>query len=112
MTPWSVRPRAGWPKAAARAASASILRAPSRSEYSEWTCRWAQAGVLTALAILGARSDGSDPRARSFGADPSGRLGNALDAIEPAVEELHHGRVTEQHDPVAGGRREARQLGD
>src|SRR2546423_1285485 len=59
MTPWSVRPRAGCSKAAARSARASILQAPSSSEYSEWTCRWAQAGVLTAAAILGVRSDGA-----------------------------------------------------
>ena len=47
ITPWSVSPSAGWPNSAARAASLSILHAPSSSEYSEWTCRWAQAGVLT-----------------------------------------------------------------
>src|SRR3954454_20662972 len=58
MTPWSVSPRAGWPKAAARAARASILHAPSRSEYSEWTCRWAQAGLLKARPMLGAPPDG------------------------------------------------------
>ena len=34
--------------AAARSAIASILQAPSSSEYSLWTCRWAQPGVLTA----------------------------------------------------------------
>ena len=37
MTPWSVRPIAGWPKAAARAARPSMFAAPSSSEYSEWT---------------------------------------------------------------------------
>src|SRR3954454_3931048 len=42
MTPWSVRPRAGWPNWAARSARASIRQAPSSTEYSEWTCRWAQ----------------------------------------------------------------------
>src|SRR4051812_20153249 len=42
MTPWSVRPRAGWPNSAARLASALMLAAPSSSEYSEWTWRWAQ----------------------------------------------------------------------
>src|SRR3954471_9483602 len=39
ITPWSVSPIAGWPKAAARSTSESILAAPSSSEYSEWTCR-------------------------------------------------------------------------
>ena len=38
---------AGWPNSAARLASASILHAPSSSEYSEWTCRCATDGVLT-----------------------------------------------------------------
>src|SRR5215471_111866 len=46
MTPWSVRPIAGWPYAAARSARASILHAPSSSEYSEWTCRCATEGLL------------------------------------------------------------------
>src|SRR5919112_4584181 len=57
MTPWSVRPIAGCPSSAARAASASILQAPSSSEYSEWTCRWAQQGVLTGSDTLGGGSD-------------------------------------------------------
>src|SRR5207302_5448099 len=42
MTPWSVSASAGCPNAAARSASSSILHAPSSSEYSEWTWRWAQ----------------------------------------------------------------------
>src|SRR2546421_2843419 len=82
ITPWSVSPSAGCSNAAARAARASILHAPSSSEYSEWTCRWAQAGVLTAAAILGARPDGARRRSRLL--RPSGGLGDALDAIGPA----------------------------
>src|SRR3954462_13831930 len=68
MTPWSVRPSAGWSKAAARAARASTLHAPSSSEYSEWTCRWAQAGVLT------------DVRTVAGGSDARGRLAQAVSA--------------------------------
>src|SRR3954453_14605160 len=68
ITPWSVRPMAGWPSSAARAARASILQAPSSSEYSEWTCRWAQAGVLTDLDTVAGRSD----------------AGQASDQAEPA----------------------------
>src|SRR3954470_4348978 len=45
-TPGSVRPMAGWPYAAARSARASILHAPSSSEYSEWTCRCATEELL------------------------------------------------------------------
>src|SRR3954464_7590807 len=47
ITPWSVSPSAGCSNAAARSARASILHAPSSSEYSEWTWRWAQEEVLT-----------------------------------------------------------------
>src|SRR5436190_4721420 len=60
MTPWAVRPSAGWPNSAARAAKASILQAPSRSEYSEWTCKWT-AGDGTKL-ILGRGSDAPERR--------------------------------------------------
>src|SRR6476661_6233663 len=64
MTPWSVSPSAGWSYAAARSASLSILQAPSRSEYSEWTCRWAQV-LLTGRPRLGARPDEPAPSARA-----------------------------------------------
>ena len=64
MTPWSVSPSAGWPNSAARSASASILHAPSSSEYSEWTCRCAQAGVLTGR-LQHRRPVRSAPRARA-----------------------------------------------
>src|SRR5437763_16790898 len=57
MTPWSVRPSAGCPNSAARAASASILQAPSRSEYSEWTWRWTAEAI--GQAIMGTREDGT-----------------------------------------------------
>src|SRR4051794_36252537 len=86
MTPWSVRPRAGWPKAAARAASASILHAPSRSEYSEWTCRWAQAGPLTALAMLGVPPDGWTRRSAEVAELGSVVFGDALQAVGPAQQ--------------------------
>src|SRR4051794_12884480 len=64
MTPWSVSPSAGWPNSAARAARASILHAPSSSEYSEWTCRWAHAEVLTDLERIGGAPDGAGPLPR------------------------------------------------
>src|ERR1700722_7590671 len=60
ITPWSVSPRAGWSKDAARAASASTLHAPSSNEYSEWTWRWAQLGVIRGQI---ARRVGSHPSA-------------------------------------------------
>src|SRR2546423_8482839 len=50
MTPWSVSPRAGCSKAAARSARASILHAPSSSEYSECTWRWTAGGTAPEYA--------------------------------------------------------------
>src|SRR3954471_20056626 len=86
MTPWSVRPSAGWSKAAARAASASILHAPSRSEYSEWTCRWAQAGLLTTPRMLGATPDGWTWLCPQLAESASVALGDALRAVRPAQQ--------------------------
>src|SRR5919204_5857804 len=48
--PWSVRVTDGISSRAAFAASAGIRHAPSRIEYSEWTCRW------TNEALTGGRS--------------------------------------------------------
>src|ERR671930_422997 len=56
MTPWSVRPSAGCSNAAARSASASILQAPSSTEYSEWTWRWTH--------LIARRVYGREPTAR------------------------------------------------
>src|SRR3954468_23603817 len=70
MTPWSVRPRAGWPNSAARLASALMLAAPSSSEYSEWTWRWAQDWVTGRLEDrwrAGRRDGGAAGRRRGVG---------------------------------------------
>src|SRR6185312_4151274 len=75
ITPWSVSPRAGWSKAAARSASASILHAPSSSEYSEWTWRWAQEEVLTGRP--NARRPGGG------GSAPAGGLASASPLFAP-----------------------------
>src|ERR671935_1687400 len=50
--PWSVSATAGISNSAARAASAGIRQAPSRMEYSEWTCRWTNGASGTGWAIL------------------------------------------------------------
>src|SRR3954471_183777 len=98
MTPWSVSPRAGWPRAAARSASALMLAAPSSSEYSEWTCRCAQAGVLTGPPKIGARSDG----AAALPA-PSGECrSQSLRAVQPGLQEGDHRAVAADHGPVTG----------
>ena len=54
--PWSVSPTAGISSSAARAASAGMRQAPSRIEYSEWTCRWTKSAANGRL-ILGRRQD-------------------------------------------------------
>src|SRR3954464_7999633 len=98
MTPWFVRPRAGWPRGAGRSASALMLAAPSRSEYSEWTCRCAQAGVLTGPPKIGARSDG----AAGLPA-PSGECrSQPLRAGQPALQKGDHGAVPADRGTVAG----------
>src|SRR5215212_958385 len=98
MTPWSVRPRAGWPSAAARSASALMFAAPSSSEYSEWTCRCAQAGVLTGPPKIGARSDGA-----AAVPAPSGECrSQSLRAVQPALQDRDRGAVAAEDGAVAG----------
>src|SRR3954453_6660008 len=58
MTPWAVSPRAGCSKASSRSARASILQAPSSTEYSECTWRWTQ---VTASRIYGRRPTARPP---------------------------------------------------
>src|SRR3954454_10184150 len=87
MTPWSGSPRAGWPNAAARAASPSILQAPSSNEYSLWT--WRCTAGAKALPSMGSRADGPgrlgglSPHLPGFGSEPheneaAARLGDRL----------------------------------
>src|SRR3954465_2443583 len=85
MTPWSVSASAGWSNSAARLARASMLQAPSSSEYSEWTWRCAQP-VLTGQRMLGAGSDGlaGPPTRLPEGAGSTWR--EPASAIEPAVQ--------------------------
>src|SRR3954452_13166039 len=98
MTPLSVSPSAGWPRAPARSPSALIFAAPSSSEYSEWTCRCAQAGGLTAPPKIGARSDG----AAALPA-PSGECrSQPLRAVQPALQQADRGAVPADHGTVAG----------
>src|ERR1700719_5111225 len=70
ITPWSVRPSAGCSNCAARAARASILQAPSSSEYSECTCRWAQEELLTGPLNARRRSGGASAAAPLFAPNP------------------------------------------
>src|SRR3954452_21187073 len=66
ITPWSVSPRAGWPISAARAAIASILQAPSSSEYSLWAWRWTADGLLTGRGDHAKQARWTDPIPRVF----------------------------------------------
>ena len=59
------------------------VAAPSSSEYSEWTWRCAQAGVLTEAATIWARSDGAATLPALSGECRS----QALRAVQPALEE-------------------------
>src|SRR4051794_15561392 len=84
MTPWSVRPMAGWSKAAARSASLPMLHAPSSSEYSEWTCRCATVGELIGVKTIGVAADATRasaalqlPRARILRASKTFRAHEA-----------------------------------
>src|SRR6476660_3940865 len=52
IEPWSVSVTAGIPRLAARSASAGMRHAPSRIEYSEWTCRWTKSASGTGTATL------------------------------------------------------------
>src|SRR4051794_36949403 len=79
MTPWSVRPMAGWSNAAARSASLSMLQAPSSSEYSEWTWRCATVGELIGEGTIGVASDRIGARPGTCGITVVAmRLGDAL----------------------------------
>src|SRR3954451_19584338 len=99
MTPWSVSPSAGWPKAAARSTRPSILQAPSSSEYSEWTGRWAQGGVLTGLLMVGAGPDVAGP-VPGFLAAPCEDSDQTLRAMQPGEERAGLGDVAgDTHGP-------------
>src|SRR3954447_15966188 len=89
MEPWSVRLTAGISSSAARATRSGTRHAPSRIEYSEWTCRWTK----SAWAIAEGHSTpapGGHPTGRGEGAElvvsPVGS-GEGR-AAEPAAELL------------------------
>src|SRR4051812_6928437 len=102
MTPWSVSPSAGCPNSAARAASPSILQAPSSSEYSEWTCRWT-AGAISRVS-MGSRSDGVVPAGGRR--HPKTGTGFALSrylrmfALPEPVDEVLRGQRARHHEAL------------
>src|SRR5438445_10163976 len=94
MTPWSVRPMAGWSNFAAWAARASTLHAPSSSEYSEWTWRWTQAGSLTGRLRICAAPVGNPGAAGAF------PLLAVPGALEPAGQGLDGADVAADRPPL------------
>src|ERR1019366_6742096 len=104
ITPWSVSASAGWSNDAALAASASILQAPSSSEYSEWTWRWTQEELMN-------RSfRGSGPGRKpwtSRGARAT--VSAALCAFEPASQQAERALVAVDLQPWRCAARQHRQ---
>src|SRR5213076_742821 len=98
MTPWSVRPSAGCSKAAARSARASILHAPSSSEYSECTWRWTADGTIRSYAR--GRPETGAERA----ANPVFAPGLACALVARAG--ARGGQAGDQHQQHHGGRSE------
>src|SRR3954464_5508058 len=89
MTPWSVSPRAGCSKAAARSARASMRQAPSSTEYSECTWRWTQ-GDCGTKANIGPRPAPSVRSRRAFPLPADlDRGGLHRDPLRPAVAAEH-----------------------
>src|SRR5579885_865018 len=101
MEPWSVRLTAGISSSAARSTRSVILHAPSRIEYSEWTCRWTKSAVFEAAAMAGWTSY-AGPRT-----GPACRPGEAAEASLLANLELTMTFV----DPGAIGECDARTQG-
>src|SRR6266511_5424635 len=52
IEPWSVSETAGISSSAARFASSGMRQAPSRIEYSEWTCRWTKGAADGSVRAL------------------------------------------------------------
>src|ERR1051326_1871442 len=67
IEPWAVSETAGISNSAARATRSGILHAPSKMEYSEWTCRWTNGASGMGKASVRRALD--DLRKRSLSAD-------------------------------------------
>src|SRR6266567_2791484 len=79
-----------------------MFAAPSSSEYSEWTCRCAQAWVLTESSRLGAGSDASRAPRMTSPLAAGVLCSSRLRAVEPGLQE-RDGLAVAAHDrPVAG----------
>src|SRR6185503_5390823 len=72
--PWSVSATAGISSSAARAASAGMRHAPSRIEYSLWTCRWTKSGLTEGPLYGGPRRSHLAVVPRHFRREPPVRV--------------------------------------
>src|SRR3954449_3738190 len=97
MTPWSVSPRAGWSSSAARAAIASILQAPSSSEYSLWAWRCTADAVLTRRRSCQA---GQMATAPSVTLPRDLRAASELRDDQRAEDARGHGANTDEQQPL------------
>src|SRR5258705_2372926 len=71
IEPWSVRLTAGISSSAARETRSGIRHAPSRIEYSEWTCRWTKSAAAIAEGSWYARLRRAPESARTDSLQPS-----------------------------------------
>src|SRR3954465_6597703 len=104
--PWSVSVTAGIPSSAARSASAGMRHAPSRIEYSEWTCRWTKSASGTGRATLLSAQDRTSERPGEQHAALAGSvvaLDFGLDVEAQAPVERDRAGVLRRRDAVHGG---------
>src|SRR5258707_10174341 len=80
IEPWSVSETAGISNSAACLASSGMRHAPSRIEYSEWTCRWTKGA-----------SGMQRPPYRRVLTGPFRRSGKQFDAVVKSDEILVEG---------------------
>src|SRR3954452_21876778 len=75
IEPWSERLTDGISSSAARETRSGTRHAPSRIEYSEWTCRWTNSAVFEAVAIAEGHST---PGSRRVSERPQFAVGRLL----------------------------------
>src|SRR4051812_19540902 len=104
IEPWSVRLTAGISSSAARLTRSGMRHAPSRIEYSEWTCRWTKDASDMPKAKISGASAGSVYRflGNSLGADAA--LSRAMADPQGALEGALASILGEARAQVAAGR--------
>ena len=95
IEPWSVSETAGISSSAARATRSGIRHAPSRIEYSEWTCRWTKGAVAHRLGQSRAAPDRS--RSRLSKSRPLRAAGSRKAADSPRIRRHRSDRRVWRH---------------